>query len=125
MLGTNPSVPLALKGFIVDQSGIAAVIVLFVVVLDSLQITVRVDVRGEDEDASRVCIAKVCGSGDGEGSDGDGLADTDRVSAECDWNGEEVLFLLLVFACLDDMRDGTRVKPKRIATVGKREIIWI
>lgn len=88
MLGPNPGVPLALKVLVVDQSSIAAVIVFFVVVLDSLQFTVRVDIRGEDEDPSRVRIAKVCGGGNGEGPDGDGLAGTDRIFTERDWSGE-------------------------------------
>ena len=84
VLGTNPSVPMSLKGLIVDQSGIATVIVLFVVILDSVQIAIRVDVRREDEDTSRVRIAEVCGGGYGDGPDGDGLADTDRISDQCD-----------------------------------------
>ena len=123
VLGTNPSVPMSLKGLIVDQSGIATVIVLFVVILDSVQIAIRVDVRGEDKDASRVRITEVCGGGHGKGPDGDGLADTDRISDQCDWNGEQ--FLFLVFAGLYDMPDGARVEPKCIASIGKREIIWV
>lgn len=124
MLGTNPCVPLTFKGAIVDQSGIATVFVLFVVVLDSLEIAIRMDVGREDENASRVRIAEVCGSGDGEGPNKDGLADTDRVSGQRDWNDEQLLFLI-VFACLHDVRDGTCVKPKRITSIGKGELIWV
>lgn len=79
VLGANPSVPMTFKGLIIDQSGIAAVVVPFVVDLDSLQITIRMDVRGEDEDANRVRIAEVCGGGDGDGPEGSGLADSDRI----------------------------------------------
>jgi len=67
VLGANPSVPMTSKGLIVDQSGIATVIVLFIVDLDSFQVTIRVDVCGEDEDASRVRIAEICSGGDGDG----------------------------------------------------------
>lgn len=125
MLGTNPGVPLTLKVLIVDQSGVATVVVLFIVALDSLQITIRVDVRGENEDARRMRVAEVCGGGDREGPDGDGVTDTECVSSECDWNSEQLLFLFLVCACLDDMRDGTRIEPKGVAPVGKRDMIWV
>ena len=125
VLGTNPSVPVSLKGLIVDQSGIAAVIIFFVVILDSLQIAIRVDVRGKDKDASRVRIAEVCGGDDGDGPDGGGLADIDRISDQCDWNGEQFLFLIPVFAGLYDMPDGARIKPKCIASIGEREVIWV
>ena len=123
VLGTNPSVPLALKVVIVDQSGIATVVVLFVVFLDSLQIAVCMDVRREDKNASRVRIAKVCGGGDREGSNRDGLASTDHIFFERDWDGEQLLFLLLVFACLYDVGDGASIKPKCVAAVGKGELI--
>lgn len=69
MFGTNPSVPMTFKGLVINQSRVAAVIVLFIVVLNSFEITVCVDIRGKNEDACRVRVPEVCSGGDGERPD--------------------------------------------------------
>ena len=125
MFWTDPSIPLALKGLIVDQGRVAAVIIFFIVILDSFQVTIRMDVCGENEYASRVGITEVGGGGDGERADGDGLANSDRSTSDLDRDGEQCLFLVLVWTCLNDMCDGARVEPKSIPSFREGVTVWL
>jgi hypothetical protein len=125
VLGSDPSIPLTLKGLVIDQRRVTAVFILFVVFLDRVQITICVDIRRKDENTRGSRVAEVCGGGDRERADRSGLPSADGALVECDWNSEYLLFLVFVFTCFYDMRDGTEVKPEGIATVGKWEIMGL
>ena len=122
-LRSDPSIPVALERFVVDERSVASILPSLIVLLHLLQVSILVHVVREDEGASLGRVAEVGGRVGRELADVLRGVREDEASRRLDLDGDgvEVDDLVLVGALDDGVSEGTVVQPECFAATCKGE----